>query len=102
MKKTQLSKITKVASLVAVFLLIQHPLFAQNISSDLQKVASNIKGPLNIIVGVLAIVGGFNVFYQYKSGNEKAKQNMIMLVLGLTVWFLLPSIIKIFIPTFVW
>lgn len=92
----------KLAFLIAAFILVQSPLYAQDINSSLRDIISNIKTPMNTLVGVLAIVGGFGVFYQYKSGNEKAKQNMIMLCLGLCVWFLLPAIVKIFIPSFVW
>jgi len=103
MKKVKtISKKVKAATATVVCLLLNStPSSAQvgnnsEINSKLGEVINNIKGPLDLVVGGLGLVGGFLIFFQYKSGKPEAKDNLIKLVIGLAVWFLIVPILKVF------
>ena len=104
MNNHQLKKNQKILLVIAVGLLFHLPALAQSSSvvSKLNDTAANIKPILDVIVGILAMVGGVGIFFEYKSGNEKAKTHLIQLMMGLTLWLVLPFIVKVFVPAFVW
>ena len=104
MKKQTFQKNYKLLFLTGVLLLIQSSVQAQSTSvvNELKDFIADAKPILNLVVGILAVVGFVSIFFQYKAGNEKAKTHLIQLIIGLVVWAAMHYIIKIFVPTFTW